>query len=265
MNEETYGTCTEERSVRAPSSPSRALFWLGCLVAVAVCVRAADGSLRRTERTQSVSETVRSKRMQRCNLNEGEVWLIRHGEKADKLTPGTPEYWGLNASGFARAEYVAGLITSGVWPQFSRVYACHPGRSLRPLETAIPIGIALGQRVDDRFRPREYLAASADIRDVAVAGTRPVLVVWEHCCTPALLAALGCTDDVCQRCWPDGWYDDVIRMCIPRSGGPLRLLPPLTEGFHANVGGYEGFSCRSTPDCHGAFCRYPNGTWLHFP
>eukprot|EP01065_Artemidia_motanka_P004056 TRINITY_DN11962_c0_g1_i3.p1 TRINITY_DN11962_c0_g1~~TRINITY_DN11962_c0_g1_i3.p1 ORF type:complete len:222 (+),score=1.92 TRINITY_DN11962_c0_g1_i3:52-666(+) len=157
MNEETYGTCTEERSVRAPSSPSRALFWLGCLVAVAVCVRAADGSLRRTERTQSVSETVRSKRMQRCNLNEGEVWLIRHGEKADKLTPGTPEYWGLNASGFARAEYVAGLITSGVWPQFSRVYACHPGRSLRPLETAIPIGIALGQRVDDRFRPREYL------------------------------------------------------------------------------------------------------------
>eukprot|EP01065_Artemidia_motanka_P004055 TRINITY_DN11962_c0_g1_i2.p1 TRINITY_DN11962_c0_g1~~TRINITY_DN11962_c0_g1_i2.p1 ORF type:complete len:233 (+),score=0.91 TRINITY_DN11962_c0_g1_i2:52-699(+) len=209
MNEETYGTCTEERSVRAPSSPSRALFWLGCLVAVAVCVRAADGSLRRTERTQSVSETVRSKRMQRCNLNEGEVWLIRHGEKADKLTPGTPEYWGLNASGFARAEYVAGLITSGVWPQFSRVYACHPAHKAHTREDLC-----------GHWRLRSRLVSLSANVSTTASGREST---WQPARTSATLPSQGP-----GRCWSCGstaapqhfWpLSDALTTCV-RGAGP---------------------------------------------
>ena len=163
-----------------------------------------------------------------------QAWLIRHAEYTLPRNASAFHDF-LNATGHARAAYVARLVASGAWPRFSHVLCSTTQR--RTYETALPIAAALGVPVQNASS--EQTAARAALGALASAPLAPVdarwlrdpasgapldpgavpangafvLVVWEHCHFPVLRAALGdCALGSCRECMPQGHYDDVHRL-----------------------------------------------------
>ena len=192
-----------------------------------------------------------------------EVWVVRHGDKA-------PE-GGLSARGFARADWLRDLVLNGTWPRFHEVYATDPREltavnqpMVREWQTARPMAAALGIAVNVSFSKDASAALAEAALTAARAACAPVLIVWEHCRIPAVLAALGCADERCARCWDDGKFEEVVRLDV-RSAPPA--LQVGTEGFGKDHElGFAAFECvgtRGNAACgRHCPCQLPNGTWL---
>ena len=133
-----------------------------------------------------------------------EVWIIRHGDKRPKSIAGN--YTGLSAVGFARAAYLVHLVAAGVWPRFAAAFASNPrlpNYGLREEETVLPLSSWLGLQVNDSFPLDEEVSLGASAMGAAQGSCGTVLIAWEHCRIPRLMASLGCDDERCQRCWAD--------------------------------------------------------------
>ena len=215
------------------------------------------------------------------------IWVIRHGEKSANPQPGSDEVRGLNATGLRRAEYLSHSLELS-WPRFALAFASNPdvppGAALRELQTVAPLAAALGIAVNASFSRDETgglaAAAVAAVRSApcSAAGRlgggsgRPsasahVLIAWEHCRIPSLLAALGCEAAACAACWADGVYDRVVRLEVAapaRGGTPAAAdVRVLREGFADDVVGIASdYECASSSRLAFSRCRLADGSWL---
>ena len=214
-----------------------------------------------------------------------EVWIIRHGDKRPKSIAGN--YTGLSAVGFARAAYLVHLVAAGVWPRFAAAFASNPrvpNYGLREEETVLPLSSWLGLQVNDSFPLDEEVSLGASAMGAAQGSCGTVLIAWEHCRIPRLMASLGCDDERCQRCWADSSFDQVVRLdvsgCELDKGGRVRAgcaarIPEPAEGFRPDpyAVDFDVYDCAnpaSDSKCyHGGKwfcdCQFPNGTWLDGP
>ena len=196
------------------------------------------------------------------------IWVIRHGEKTLAPTPGSREVLELNATGMRRAQFLKGLVSQGIWPRFSHVFASSPipaGAALREWQTVEPLASALGLRVDLTFSQNETEALARAALEAARAGQcgDTVLIAWEHCRIPSLLMAMGCNHHECARCWPDGCYDTVVALDVNDEGAPnVRRATLRREGFAADVFGYKGYQCAVQEHRTYSRCQFADGTWL---
>ena len=165
----------------------------------------------------------------------------------------------------------------------------------------LPINLDFGE-FDDyrRFGQAVRAAARGDDHhhehddEFCPNGVRAVLVMWEHCCIPGVLRALGCKDDRCSRCWSTANYNTVVRLELPvenneneRNGdfAELRWLDsPNSSGqaFASWAGGIpddyrcadERHVCQKLLNSRDRWwgleyhswgtqrCRFPNGTFV---
>lgn len=166
---------------------------------------------------------------------EGEIWLIRHGEKNTSDRTNVTALYDLSTNGWQRAFYLKSLVDHGLWPKFSAVFAtayaseseiadAFPelvrtklGQSMvrREYQTVAPLAEqTLGISVNTSFTKDDFSGVALAAAQASLATCDvPVLISWDHCSLPALLrSGFGCNQIECSRCWPDHHYDEVMKL-----------------------------------------------------
>lgn len=168
--------------------------------------------------------------------------------------------------GQARARFVASLVESGKWPQFTHVFATdsrRPEHMMREKLTAEPLAHLLNVTVDESYGKNEEVRLARGAKDAAIT-CGPVLIVWEHCRIPGLALMLGCADPACLACWSDANFGEVLRINV--ASGEHSVLAQGFDGDdpQAEVANpsYPHYEC-TNPDAT-AGCGTADGAW-HCP
>lgn len=139
------------------------------------------------------------------------VLIIRHAEKP----PESAGEAGLNAAGKARAARLHELFEASAdrkepFPKSDFLFAAAASKmSVRSIETAKPLGKALGLTVNERFDDDDAAGLAAELGKAKYAG-KTVMIVWKHHAIPLLAAKLGAAD--APKEWKDGVYDRVWQL-----------------------------------------------------
>jgi hypothetical protein len=94
--------------------------------------------------------------------------------------------------------------------------------SNRPRLTLEPLSAALGLKMDQRFKAKDYEALAADLQSVARG--KHILIAWHHGEIPELIQALGASPAALlpKGKWPNETFDWVIELRYDHEG---RLVP----------------------------------------
>jgi len=126
---------------------------------------------------------------------------MRHAEKT-----GSDSDSGLSERGALRAA----ALSTAVIMAFGRIdyviAAQSTEHSVRPLRTVEPLAIALGTRVIQSWKTREYEQLAEALRSKPEFDQRQVLVCWRHKSLQDLALALGATD---VEPWSETEYDRI--------------------------------------------------------
>ena len=198
----------------------------------------------------------------------GVVFVIRHGEKSEHPTPGSPDVLGLNVTGWQRARHLRELVEIGSWPRFTHIFASSPAArpyALRERQTVTPIADALGLVINDTFSQAETDRLAETVLDVVKNEcSARVIISWEHCRLPSLLRMLGCNRSNCCACWPDGAYDSLFELRYSTSSPTLAPSVSLSRELFTNDAGLREneYECADARHLIDTRCQLPNGSWL---
>lgn len=143
------------------------------------------------------------------------VLLMRHAEKTGK-----EDDIHLSETGAARAKRLASYIpeTFGV-PDF--IFAAAPSRkSIRSIETMLPLAAALGKDVRHDIEDRDFAALVRQIFSDAAYDGAIVIICWHHRKMPDIARMLGAIDGSYPDPWPETLYDTIIDIAYAADGTP---------------------------------------------
>ncbi|KAH8758729.1 hypothetical protein F5882DRAFT_337617 [Hyaloscypha sp. PMI_1271] len=118
------------------------------------------------------------------------LYLIRHGEKPDKINGKDPD--GLSAQGEARAEGLQVVFGKQSPYNINCIIAQHPkkdGSQDRPYKTVLPLSKELGIEINHSI-DRDDAHGAADAAK-AYNGPGNILICWEHGVLSKIVKALG--------------------------------------------------------------------------
>jgi hypothetical protein len=157
------------------------------------------------------------------------ILIIRHAEKPDA----GPD---LSPAGRERAAaYPAYFKTFMVGPkplQLDAIYATADSKeSHRPRLTVEPLSRALGLKIHDRFKDKDFAQLAADI---SAKSEKNILICWHHGETPGLLGALGAEPVALlpKGKWPAAEFGWVLELHYDGEG---RLIPGETRRVEVNL------------------------------
>ena len=161
------------------------------------------------------------------------IIIIRHAEKT-----GLESDSGLSEQGILRATALS-VALPRTFGRIDHVIAAQSTEhSVRPLRTVEPLAIALGTRVIQSWKTRDYEYLGESLRSNPEFEQRQVLVCWRHKSLQNLAFALGATG---VEPWPETEYD---RTWVLEYSTPVPTVQELRQKlngkeleFHGQIAG----------------------------
>jgi hypothetical protein len=163
-------------------------------------------------------------------LRDAVILIIRHAEKPDGGTE-------LSEAGRQRAQayvnYFQNFTIDGkpAKPDYLFAAADSAG-SQRPRLTIEPLSKALGLKIDNRFKNKDFKNLAEDIRSKPHG--RCILIAWHHGEIGELIEALSAdaTKLLPDGAWPDDTFDWVLELHYDHEG---RLIPNETKRMYEKL------------------------------
>lgn len=163
-------------------------------------------------------------------LSDVTILIIRHAEKPDSGFELSPT--GTNRAE-AYAKYFKGftLDSRPSTPDYLFATADSAG-SHRPRLTLEPLSKALGLRIDNRFKNKDFNSLVQDIRSKYHG--KCILIAWHHGEIPALATALGADAAklLPSGAWPTQTFNWVLELRYDHAG---HLMPAETKRINENL------------------------------
>jgi len=141
----------------------------------------------------------------------------------------------LNATGLARAQYVAGLWDGTSFPVPKAIFANLFNDEFNSVELVEPLAHRFGLPVNTSYNRRDNWQAAGAILHALQDKGSPILVAWEHKHIVRLLVDMGCARpwlaDWWSRLWPRSDFDEIF--VADFSDGACVALRREREGFVA--------------------------------
>lgn len=146
------------------------------------------------------------------------ILIIRHAEKTGSKTDSD-----LSQKGFERANALARAIPAH-FPRPDYLIATQRSKSSnRPVETITPLGKALHEPVEAKYKNKDYEQLAKELfSDPKYAG-KTVLIAWHHGNIPELSHALGAKD--APEKWDDNVFDRVWQITYKKGTATWKDLP----------------------------------------
>jgi broad specificity phosphatase PhoE len=166
-------------------------------------------------------------------MGAARIIIIRHAEKTGvDSDPGLSEHGTLRAAALSTAlPRTFGRIDHVIAAQSTE-------HSVRPLRTVEPLAMALGTRVIQSWKTRDYEQLAESLRLNPEFEQRQVLVCWRHKSLQNLALALGATD---VEPWPETEYDRTWILEYSTPGPAIQELRQELNGkelkFHGQIAG----------------------------
>jgi broad specificity phosphatase PhoE len=146
------------------------------------------------------------------------ILIIRHAEKTGSKTD-----FDLSKRGYERADALAKAIPAH-FPKPDYLIATKKSKSSnRPVETITPLGEALHEPVEAKYKNKEFEQLAIELlTDPKYAG-KTVLISWHHGNIPDLAHALGAKD--APKEWGDDVFDRVWQLTYEKGAAKWKDLP----------------------------------------
>lgn len=142
------------------------------------------------------------------------ILLMRHAEKpADRRDPN------LSASGWQRAERLAGFVPGLIGRPDLLFAAADKPASHRPRLTLEPLAAATGLTVDASVSDKDSAAFAAALLVARRFDGARVVVAWRHDALPGLARGLGAKAGACPDPWPEDLYRLILRLDLGDGAG----------------------------------------------
>jgi hypothetical protein len=164
-------------------------------------------------------------------MGPARIIIIRHAEKT-----GIDSDPGLSELGTLRAAALSSAIPQAFGRIDHVIAAQSTAHSVRPVRTVEPLAIALGTRVIQSWKTREYHELAEALRLRPEYDQRQVLICWRHKSLPDLALALGATD---ADPWPESEYNRTWLLEPSPAGSVLRVLHQQLDGKELRFQGGE--------------------------
>jgi hypothetical protein len=158
------------------------------------------------------------------------VLIIRHGEKpddGDQLAP----------AGVARAndyvKYFEDYKVDGQPLHLDHLFATKDSKgSARERLTIEPLAQALGLKIDNRYKNKEYSELATDMKTHSYG--HEMLICWHHGTIPELITALGgdAAKIIGAAKWPGSHFDWVVELHYDADG---HVIPAQTTLVHEHL------------------------------
>ncbi len=133
------------------------------------------------------------------------ILIIRHAEKTGSKTD-----FDLSKKGYERADALAKAIPAH-FPKPDYLIATKKSKSSnRPVETITPLGEALHEPVEAKYKNKEYDQLAKELLSDPKYAGKTVLISWHHGNIPDLAHALGAKD--APKKWDDEVFDRVWQL-----------------------------------------------------
>ncbi|MDB6112582.1 MAG: flagellar basal body-associated protein FliL [Pedosphaera sp.] len=163
-------------------------------------------------------------------LKDATILIIRHAEKPDSGTDLTPV-------GQQRAKayvqyFKTFTIDSKPLNPDALFAAADSEKSHRPRLTLEPLSKALGLKIDDRFKAKQFQELAQAIQ--AGDPGKHILICWHHGAVPELLKAFGAdpANLLPDAKWPDPQFGWVIQLRYDQEGV---LIPAASKRIDENL------------------------------
>jgi hypothetical protein len=165
-----------------------------------------------------------------CPLQDVTILIIRHAEKPDSGQS-------LSPAGQKRAEayiqYFKSFQVDAKPLKLDCLFATADSKgSQRPRLTLEPLGKALGLKIDNRFKNKNFQALVNEIQSTNHG--KGILICWHHGEIPQLVRALGADPAklLPEAKWPDGEFGWVLELHYDHEG---HLIPGETKRINENL------------------------------
>lgn len=146
------------------------------------------------------------------------ILIIRHAEKTGSKTDSD-----LSKRGYQRADALAKAIPAH-FPKPDYLIATKRSKnSNRPVETITPLGKALHEPVEAKYKDKQYEQLAHELLSDPKYAGKTVLIAWHHGNIPELAHALGAKDAPAK--WGDDVFDRVWQLTYEKGTATWKDLP----------------------------------------